>query len=125
MNWTAVGATLMGLGVLIGAFGGHILKERLDSYSYGVYEKAVFYQFVHAIGILLIALLGRTGAISPAGQTRAAWLLFAGILLFSGSLYTLALTGQRVLGAVTPLGGLAFAAGWLVLAFEALRSPRG
>jgi uncharacterized membrane protein YgdD (TMEM256/DUF423 family) len=125
MNWTAVGAALMSLAVMMGAFGAHALKDRLDAYSLGVYEKAVFYHFLHAIGILLIALLARTGAIGTAGQTRAAWLLLVGIVLFSGSLYTLALTGQRILGAVTPLGGIAFIAGWLVLIYEALRAQRG
>jgi uncharacterized membrane protein YgdD (TMEM256/DUF423 family) len=109
---------------MMGAFGAHALKDRLDAYSLGVYEKAVFYHFLHAIGILLIALLARTGAIGIAGQTRAAWLLLVGIILFSGSLYTLALSGQRILGAVTPLGGIAFIAGWLVLVYEALRAPR-
>ncbi|HMF77435.1 MAG TPA: DUF423 domain-containing protein [Bryobacteraceae bacterium] len=125
MNWTAVGAALMSLAVMMGAFGAHALKDRLDPYSLGVYEKAVFYHFLHAIGILLVALLARTGAIGMAGQTRAAWLLMAGIIIFSGSLYTLALTGVRMWGAVTPFGGIAFIAGWLVLAYEALRTQRG
>lgn len=117
MNWTAVGALLLALAVALGAFGAHGLKDRLDAYSMAVYEKAVLYHFLHALGILLVAALGRTGAI--------AWLLFAGILLFSGSLYVLAVSGIRALGAVTPLGGLAFIAGWLLLAYEALRSPKG
>jgi uncharacterized membrane protein YgdD (TMEM256/DUF423 family) len=89
-----------------------------------VYEKAVFYHFVHGLGILLVALLGRTGAIGAAGQARAAWLLLVGIVIFSGSLYAMAMSGVKVLGAITPLGGLAFIAGWLVLAYEALRSQR-
>jgi uncharacterized membrane protein YgdD (TMEM256/DUF423 family) len=101
------------------------LKDRLDPYSMTVYEKAVFYHFLHALGILLVALLGRTGAIGAAGQARVAWLLLVGIALFSGSLYVLAVTGVRALGAVTPLGGLAFIAGWLLLAYEALRSQKG
>jgi uncharacterized membrane protein YgdD (TMEM256/DUF423 family) len=124
MNWAAVGAALLGVAVAMGAFGAHALKERLDAYSMGVYEKAVFYHFVHALGILLVALLARTGAIGQAGQTRAAWLLLVGILLFSGSLYALALSGVRLLGAVTPLGGIAFIAGWLVIAYEALRAQK-
>jgi uncharacterized membrane protein YgdD (TMEM256/DUF423 family) len=125
MNWTAVGSLLLALAVGLGAFGAHGLKNRLDAYSMGVYEKAVLYHFLHALGILLVALLGRTGAISAGGQARAAWLLFVGILLFSGSLYVLAVSGIRALGAITPLGGLAFIASWLVLAYEALRSQRG
>jgi uncharacterized membrane protein YgdD (TMEM256/DUF423 family) len=122
MNWTAVGAILLAFAVGLGAFGAHGLKGRLDAYSMGVYEKAVLYHFLHALGILLVALLARAGVIGAAGQARAAWLLFAGILLFSGSLYVLALSGIRALGAITPLGGLAFIAGWLVLAYEALRT---
>ena len=124
MNWTTVGATLMALGVALGAFGAHGLRDRLDAYSMSVYEKAVFYHFVNALGILIIALLARTQAISPAGQARACWLLFIGILFFSGSLYALAISGVRMLGAITPIGGLAFIAGWVVLAYEALRTPR-
>jgi uncharacterized membrane protein YgdD (TMEM256/DUF423 family) len=124
MNWTAVGALLLALAVALGAFGAHGLKGRLDAYSIGVYEKAVLYHFLHALGILLVALLARTGAISGAGQARVAWLLFVGILLFSGSLYVLAVSGIRALGAITPLGGLAFIAGWLLLAYEALRSQK-
>ncbi len=109
----------MALAVGMGAFGAHALKGRLDAYSLSVYEKAVFYHFIHAVGILLVSLLARTNAVTVGGQTRVAWLLFAGIILFSGSLYALALTGARVLGAITPLGGLAFIAGWVLLAYEA------
>jgi uncharacterized membrane protein YgdD (TMEM256/DUF423 family) len=125
MNWTAVGALLLACAVGLGAFGAHGLKERLDAYSMGVYEKAVLYHFLHALGILLVALLGRASVISVTGEARVAWLLLAGIVLFSGSLYVLAISGMRALGAITPLGGLAFIAGWLVLAYEALRSQRG
>jgi len=125
MNWSAVGAFLMAFAVGFGAFGAHGLKGRLDAYSMSVYEKAVFYHFVHALGILLIALLARTNAISIAGQARVGWLLLIGIILFSGSLYALALSGVRVLGAITPIGGIAFIAGWLVLAYELLRVQRG
>ena len=113
------------MAVGLGAFGAHGLKERLDAYSMGVYEKAVLYHFLHALGILLVALLGRAGVIGVAGEARVAWLLLAGIVLFSGSLYVLAISGMRVLGAITPLGGLAFIAGWLLLAYEALRAQRG
>jgi uncharacterized membrane protein YgdD (TMEM256/DUF423 family) len=121
MNWTATGAVLMALAVGMGAFGAHALKGRLDEYSISVYEKAVFYHFIHGLGILLVAVLARTNAITPAGQARVAWLLLLGIIVFSGSLYALALTGIRVLGAITPVGGLAFIAGWMVLAYEAIR----
>ncbi|HEY7096653.1 MAG TPA: DUF423 domain-containing protein [Terriglobales bacterium] len=115
----------MALAVTFGAFGAHVLKNRLDAYSMNVYEKAVFYHFVHALGILLVALLARTSAISVAAQVRVGWLLLIGIVLFSGSLYALAISGFRILGAITPIGGIAFIAGWLFLVYDALRAHRG
>jgi len=121
MNWTAVGAVFMALAVGMGAFGAHALKERLDEYSQGVYEKAVFYHFVHGIGILLVSLLARSGILSASGEARAGWLMALGIVLFSGSLYTLAISGARILGAVTPFGGVAFIIGWIILAYESTR----
>jgi len=122
MNWAAIGAVLMALAVAMGAFGAHGLRNRLDAYSMSVYEKAVFYHFVHALGILLVSLLTRTNAISVAGQARVAWLLLIGIIIFSGSLYALALSGARMLGAITPIGGISFIAGWLLLAYEVVRA---
>jgi uncharacterized membrane protein YgdD (TMEM256/DUF423 family) len=124
MNWTATGAIFMALAVGLGAFGAHGLRTRLDAYSMSVYEKAVFYHFVHALGILLVAALARTGVITIAGQMRVSWLLLAGIVIFSGSLYALAISGVRALGAITPIGGLAFIAAWLLLAYEAVRATR-
>lgn len=108
----------MALAVASGAFGAHGLKSRLDAYSMSVYEKAVFYHFIHALGILLVALLARTSAISIGAQARVGWLLLIGIILFSGSLYALAISGVRILGAITPIGGIAFIVGWLVLVYE-------
>jgi uncharacterized membrane protein YgdD (TMEM256/DUF423 family) len=124
MNWTAIGAVLMALAVGMGAFGAHGLRNRLDAYSMSVYEKAAFYHFIHALGILLVSLLARTNAISITGQARVAWLLLIGIIIFSGSLYALAFSGARILGAITPIGGIAFIAGWLLLAYEAVRAGR-
>jgi uncharacterized membrane protein YgdD (TMEM256/DUF423 family) len=123
MSWTAIGAFLMALAVGMGAFGAHGLRNRLDAYSLSVYEKAAFYHFIHALGILLTAVLARVNAISITGQARVSWLLLVGIIVFSGSLYALALSGVKVLGAITPLGGIAFIAGWLLLAYEAV-GPR-
>jgi uncharacterized membrane protein YgdD (TMEM256/DUF423 family) len=124
MNWTGTGALLLALAVGLGAFGAHGLRTRLDAYSMSVYEKAVFYHFVHALGMLLVATLARTNAVSAAAETRVGWLLLIGIFVFSGSLYALAVSGLRVLGAITPLGGLAFIAAWLMLSYEALKSGR-
>lgn len=124
MNWTAVAAFLLALAVGMGAFGAHGLRERLDAYSMSVYEKAVFYHFVHALGILIVSLLARANAITFSGQARVAWLLLIGIVVFSGSLYALAISGVRILGAITPIGGLAFIAGWIWLIVESMRAQR-
>ena len=114
----------MAAAVAAGAFGAHGLRNRLDAYSMSVYEKAVFYHFIHAIGIIAVAILARTNTIAIGTQTRVAGLLFLGIVIFSGSLYALAISGLRMLGAITPIGGIAFIAGWLLLAWEALRAQR-
>jgi len=122
MNWTAVAAIMLALAVCIGAFGAHGLQGRLDTYSMGVYEKGVFYHFIHALGMLAVPLLVKAGLISKSAGTWACWLLLAGIVLFSGSLYVLAITGERTLGAITPFGGVSFIAAWIVLAVCALLS---
>src|SRR5579884_354691 len=121
MNWIATGALLMGAAVALGAFRAHGIRSRLDAYSMGVYEKAVFYHFVHALGILIVAVLARAGSLPARAQGQVSWLLLIGIVLFSGSLYALAISGVRVLGAITPLGGISFIAAWLLLAYHALR----
>ena len=118
MNGSAAGALGLALAVALGAFGAHGLKDRLDAYAMGIWEKAVFYHFVHALGLLIVTALARAGALTPGGSARVSILLAAGIVLFSGSLYALALTGVRGLGAVTPFGGVAFIAAWLLLAWE-------
>jgi uncharacterized membrane protein YgdD (TMEM256/DUF423 family) len=102
-------AALAFLGVGFGAFGAHALKSTLATNdTTEVWKTAVLYQFVHALALLLLAIL-------PATNRVAASLFVAGIALFSGSLYLLALTNIRWLGAVTPIGGLCFLAGWLWL----------
>jgi uncharacterized membrane protein YgdD (TMEM256/DUF423 family) len=121
MNWSAIGAIFLGLAVTIGAFGAHGLRARLDEYSMGVYEKAVFYHFIHGTALLIVPLFARMDLISGAGASRVCWLLAAGILIFSGSLYVLSVTGIRTLGAITPFGGTAFIAGWAILAWELMR----
>ena len=117
MNWSAIGAIFLALAVGLGAFGAHALKERLDAYSLGIWEKAVFYHFIHALGVLVVSMLPRTGTFPVNGASSVCWLLTAGVLIFSGSLYTLALTGVRSMGAITPIGGLCFIAAWLLLAY--------
>jgi uncharacterized membrane protein YgdD (TMEM256/DUF423 family) len=113
-----IGALTGFTGVALGAFGAHALRSRLSPEMLAVFETGVRYQMYHAFAILIVGLiLGRMGGwmISAAG-----WLFTAGIILFSGSLYLLAFTGVTVLGAVTPIGGLAFLLGWACLALAAL-----
>lgn len=120
MNWGAAASVLLGLAVVLGAFGAHALKGRLDAYSAGIWEKAVFYHFVHALGMLVVSILPKTGMLSPGPASWVSALLLAGVLIFSGSLYLLALTGIRALGAITPIGGLSFIAAWFLLAWALL-----
>jgi len=117
VNYAALGALLLALAVALGAFGAHGLKDRLDAYSTGIWEKAVFYHFIHALGLVAIPLLNRVGMIEPASSNKVCILLLAGIVLFSGSLYVLALSGVRILGAITPLGGVCMIAAWALLAY--------
>jgi uncharacterized membrane protein YgdD (TMEM256/DUF423 family) len=114
-----IGAVAGFIGVGFGAFGAHGLKERISPEMLAVFETGARYQMYHAFAILIVALaLARTDGwlVRTAG-----WLFTAGIVLFSGSLYLLALTGVTVLGAITPLGGLAFLAGWGCLIVAGLR----
>ena len=103
------------LAVCFGAFGAHALRERLDDYLMGVFETAVQYHFYHALALLAVGVIAlnqpQTAMLKSAG-----WLFLTGTVIFSGSLYILALTGTKWLGAITPLGGLAFIAGWACLA---------
>lgn len=116
MNWAAIGALLLALAVLLGAFGAHALRARFDAHAMDIYEKAVFYQFVHALGLVAVGIASAAGVAGGAAGL-AAWLLCAGIAIFSGSLYALAVSRIKVLGAITPLGGVAFVAGWCVFAY--------
>ena len=118
MNWSRLAASALGLAVILGAFGAHGLKGRLDAYAMGVYEKAVFYHFIHALGMLVTSVLPKSGALTSQIAARICALFVVGIVLFSGSLYLLAVSGLTILGAITPLGGLAFIAAWFLLAWS-------
>jgi uncharacterized membrane protein YgdD (TMEM256/DUF423 family) len=118
--FAVLGAVSAGLAVAAGAFGAHALRTRLSSDALAAFETGVRYQLSHALALLLVAWAATRW---PAAPVRAAgWLFVAGTVIFSGSLYLLALTGARALGAVTPLGGLAFLAGWLALAVGIARA---
>jgi uncharacterized membrane protein YgdD (TMEM256/DUF423 family) len=114
-----IGSALGFLGVAFGAFGAHALKTRLSADMLAVFETGVRYQMYHAFAVLIVA-----AAIGQLGSARllvlAGWSFAAGVLLFSGTLYALAFTGIGVLGAVTPIGGLLFLAGWACLAIFAI-----
>lgn len=116
-------AALLGAGaVMLGAFAAHGLAARLDPRALAVFDTGARYHLAHALAMALAALAMR-GAARPRAQIAAA-LFGGGILLFSGSLYLLAVTGIRALGMVTPLGGLCFIGGWVMLALAALKLPR-
>ncbi len=113
-------AALLFVAVAVGAFGAHALKARLAPDAMAIYQTAVQYHFWHALGLLAVGMLLLQRPDSGA-LAASAWLLVAGILLFSGSLYALALTGSRGWGAVTPVGGTAFLAAWAALGWAAWR----
>lgn len=120
-KWLLVIGALMGfISVSAGAFGAHALKQKLSSDMLGIFEIAARYQMYHALAIVLAAILLTT--LQAVSFSCAGWLFFLGTCLFSGSLYAMALTGIRWLGAITPIGGLILLAGWLCLMIGAYRS---
>lgn len=118
-RWFATGAAAAGLAVILGAFGAHGLRARIEPALLEVFETGVRYQMYHALALLVVGLAA--GRRNNPLTTTAGWLFLAGIAVFSGSLYLMTLTGARWLGAITPLGGVAFIAGWACLALGALR----
>ena len=114
MIWLKAGALSMFITIVLGAFGAHALKNRLDTTMMDIYKTAVFYQAIHALALVMLdSVASRYGV----RVTAAGWLFVAGTILFCGSLYALVFTGQKMWGAVTPLGGLCFLGGWAVILF--------
>jgi uncharacterized membrane protein YgdD (TMEM256/DUF423 family) len=112
MDWVKTAGASGFLGVASGAFGAHILRGRLSPEMLAIWHTGVLYHLIHALALLALALFARS---NPSRGTDIRWggiFFLAGIILFSGSLYALSLTGVRALGAVTPLGGIAFLLGW-------------
>jgi uncharacterized membrane protein YgdD (TMEM256/DUF423 family) len=118
--FVSLGALAAALGVALGAFGAHALKARLSADMLAVWQTAVQYHLWHALGLVGIGILAQH--LPGSGPLRlAGWLMLAGIVLFSGSLYVLAASGVRWLGAVTPFGGGCLIAGWLAVVYAVLR----
>ena len=111
----AVGATLGGLAVTLGAFGAHALKGRIGADALGWWQTAVEYQMWHALAVLTLGVSGASRWRLPA------WLMVGGVLVFSGTLYALAVGPPKLLGAITPLGGIAMILGWALLAWRVTR----
>ena len=111
--WIRSGAALMFLAVALGAFAAHGLKSRLEPDMLAVFETGVKYQVYHALALLALG--------AARGPDKAGWCFVAGVAVFSGSLYLLALTGEKRLGMITPIGGALFLAGWALFALK----PRG
>ncbi|MDI1320837.1 MAG: DUF423 domain-containing protein [bacterium] len=122
LYWITLAAGILGFtGIALGAFGAHALKDTLaDRGTLSTWQTAVLYHLIHAVALL--ALAGMAGDWANARWIGACWLL--GVILFSGSLYWLALGGPKVLGPITPLGGLLFLAGWLLVAWNAFRQAQ-
>jgi uncharacterized membrane protein YgdD (TMEM256/DUF423 family) len=113
-----LGAFSAFVAVAAGAFGAHALKQVLDADMLAVYHTAVDYQFFHSIGLISVGALHK---LSPRRyQAAAGWAMLVGIIIFSGSLYTLSMTSIKWLGMITPIGGVSFLAAWLILALSYL-----
>lgn len=113
------------LAVSLGAFGAHALKEVLDDYGQGIWETAVQYQMFHATGLILIGILMSAKLFGETKQLKMAMIcLNLGIVFFSGSLYTLALTDIGILGAITPIGGVFFLIGWTMLIVSTVKAAK-
>jgi uncharacterized membrane protein YgdD (TMEM256/DUF423 family) len=119
-HFFGIGALSAFIAVAAGAFGAHALRDAVSADRLAVWETAARYQMYHALGLLVVAYLAAQKSAGPA--RLSGWLFVAGTVLFSGSLYALTLSGITWLGAITPLGGLAFLIGWLVLAWGVWRT---
>ncbi len=118
--WVGAGSLVMFLGVALGAFAAHGLRHVLSDPMKTIFETGVRYQFIHGLALFVVAWLLSRGA--STWVVAAGWCFLFGVIVFSGSLYLLSLTGTKAWGAVTPLGGVAFLAGWFLLGLWALRA---
>lgn len=119
--FTSIGSLSALAAVLLGAFGAHALKGRLSADMLEIFQTGVQYHFYHALGLILVGLVACH--LPDSNWLKwSGWTMFAGILVFSGSLYILALTGIKWLGAITPIGGTAFIISWILLTLAVLKS---
>lgn len=119
-QWVLFGCVSGFFAVVFGAFGGHVLKEKLSEKALSIYLVGIQYQTMHALALIALGLWGAQNL--GVDTTQAGWAFTAGIILFSGSLYCLALTDLRFLGMITPIGGVAFLAGWALFALAVMKS---
>lgn len=126
MKGSIISGAIQGfLAVALGAFGAHALEDILDDYGTGIWDTAVQYQMFHATGLVLIGILMSVKLFGNVKQLKWAMICFnVGILFFSGSLYILALTGIKILGAVTPIGGVFFLTGWVLIIVSAMKNAK-
>lgn len=118
-----VGAISSMLSVAFGAFGAHLLEGRIEDKYLDTWQTAVQYQMFHSVGLIVIAILMSSSLLGPLSQLSwAGYLMIAGMVIFSGSLYVLSLTGIGVLGAITPIGGVAFIAAWIMVVIAAMKA---
>ncbi|ANU14080.1 putative small membrane protein [Planococcus halocryophilus Or1] len=111
------------LSVAFGAFGAHLLEGRVADKYLDTWQTAVQYQMFHSIGLMVVAILMSSSLLGSLGSLNwAGYLMLAGIIIFSGSLYVLSLTGISILGAITPIGGLAFIAAWVMIVVAAVKA---
>ena len=118
----AAGAILMLLGVMLGAFGAHALQAQLTPRQLASYQTGVQYQMLHAFGLMIVGIVGQVAGVTPRLRWSA-WLMVAGIVFFSGSIYLMTAGAPRSLGMVAPVGGISFMAAWALLAWQALSKP--
>ena len=118
MNFVIVGAVFALFSIALGAFGAHALKSRVSKEMLGVYEKGVRYEMYHSLALIFVGILLRVGVNSQTIYV-AGWLFAIGIVCFSGSLYFLSISGKKSIGVITPLGGLCFLAGWVLIVIGA------
>jgi uncharacterized membrane protein YgdD (TMEM256/DUF423 family) len=120
MNWILIGAITAFCSVALGAFGAHSLKNKLSEYALSIFQTGVQYAMYHSLALVLIGLCTKS-ELNGKLLNLSALSFFVGIILFSGSLFAIALSGNKQLGAITPIGGLLFLIGWFLLAFSSLK----